>query len=134
MEEIFLNGFSSYYFNATGSTLDDLLQRVVEVELWHSDRMKKDILIGVVKVDVKGIAECPVRKASNGYARVFDAYLPVDEVNEGGEIVKKVATMRVLMYLEDLGPVSSLREREQELGLKEQLVYDRDMPPPMLPS
>lgn len=43
---------------------------------------------------------------------MFDAYLPVDELNESGEIVRKVGTMRMLLYLEDLGPVSGLREKE----------------------
>lgn len=125
MEEIFQNGFSSHYFTATRATLNNILNKVIDIELWHSDRMKKDILIGILKLEVDKLLDSPVRKTKEGHinVRVFDAYLPVDELNESGEILRKVAAMRVLMYLEDLGPVSGLKFLEEDLGIREQLVY-----------
>lgn len=45
-----------------------------------------------------------VKKTSQSYAKVSDSYIPVDEVDEDRNPMKKVAELRVIFYLEDLGP------------------------------
>lgn len=52
----------------------------------------------------------PLRKKQDSFARVFDAYVPVDEIDDADQPVKKIATLRVLVYLEDLGPVHLLKQ------------------------
>jgi hypothetical protein len=47
----------------------------------------------------------PLRSTSESYARVLDAFLPVDQLNEDGRPLKVVGSLRVIVYLEDLGPV-----------------------------
>lgn len=53
----------------------------------------------------------PLRKKQDSFARVLDAYIPVDEVDEEGNPVKKIGAVRVLIYLEDLGPVELLKQK-----------------------
>jgi hypothetical protein len=42
---------------------------------------------------------------------VLDAYLPVDELNPEGRATKTIGSLRVIAYLEDLGPVGQLEQR-----------------------
>jgi hypothetical protein len=55
--------------------------------------------------------EMPLRSTSESFARVLDAYLPVDEVSDTGRALKTIGSLRVIAYLEDLGPVGQLEER-----------------------
>lgn len=84
------------------------LSQSVEVELWHTDRLKSDTQLGRAKVDLAKLLDMPLRTTSESYARVLDAYLPVDEVSEDGRLIKTIGSLRVIAYLEDLGPVGQL--------------------------
>lgn len=53
----------------------------------------------------------PLRTTNESYARVLDAFHAVDEVDEQGRAVKAVGSLRVILYLEDLGPVGQLEQR-----------------------
>lgn len=53
----------------------------------------------------------PLRTTSESYARVLDAYLPIDETNQEGKVIKSVGSLRVITYLEDLGPIGQLEQR-----------------------
>lgn len=68
-------------------------------------------MLGVAIIQMKNILSLPLRRVTNSYARVFDAYVPVDELNEEEQPVKQIAALRVLIYLEDLGPVNLLKQR-----------------------
>lgn len=41
----------------------------------------------------------------------FDAWLPVDEVDEEQNPIKKIGALRAVLYLEDLGPVAMLKQK-----------------------
>lgn len=69
------------------------------IELWHSDRLKKDILLGKARLELKQVLTVPLRKKQDSFARVLDAYIPVDEVNEDDDPIKKIGAIRVLVYL-----------------------------------
>lgn len=51
-----------------------------------------------------------LRKTKESYARVFDGYVAVDAVDEERKPQRKIAAVRVIVYLEDLGPVGLLKE------------------------
>jgi hypothetical protein len=68
-------------------------------------------MLGMAKVELKEVLKVPLRKKQESFARVFDAYLPVDEVDEEENPVKKIGALRVLLYLEDLGPVELLKQK-----------------------
>ena len=53
----------------------------------------------------------PLRRTSESYARVLDAFLPIDQLNQEGKPVKVVGSLRVIAYLQDLGPVQQLQQR-----------------------
>ena len=57
--------------------------------------------------------EAQIRKTNQSYVRVYDSYFPVDEINENMQPVKKVAEIRVILYLEDLGPKGEGGEGEE---------------------
>ena len=53
----------------------------------------------------------PLRTTSESFARVLDAYHPIDEVDESGKPLKTVGSLRVILYLEDLGPSAQLEKK-----------------------
>lgn len=73
--------FQSGYFQTTASEMAGRLAQSVELELWHTDRLKSDVLLGRVTLDLAKLLDQPLRTTSESYARVLDAFLPVDEVN-----------------------------------------------------
>lgn len=71
--------------------------------------------MGISQVNLEELLKCPIRKTSNSYARVFDSYVPVDEIDESTrKPIKKIACLRVIIYLEDLGPISNAYSHEDE--------------------
>ena len=60
----------------------------------------------------------PLRKTAKSYAKVYDAFIPVDEFDQNGKVVSKMAEIRVIVYLEDLGPVNGLTKKELEFDIK----------------
>lgn len=41
--------------------------------------------------------------------------MPVDEIDEADKPVKKIASLRVIIYFEDLGPTDKLKEKGFDL-------------------
>jgi hypothetical protein len=41
----------------------------------------------------------PLRTTSESYARVLDAYIPVDEVDDNDKPLKTVGSLRIIVYL-----------------------------------
>jgi len=52
------------------------------------------------------------------FVRTYDAYIPLDEVDEDKNRVKRVALLRTIVYLEDLGPLEYLKQHEKEVKMK----------------
>lgn len=103
--------FQSGYFQTTAGEMGSRLGQSIEIELWHTDRLKSDTLLGKVTVDLTKLLDQPLRTTSESYARVLDAFLPIDETNEQGKTVKTIGSLRVIAYLEDLGPIEQLEQR-----------------------
>lgn len=57
------------------------MNNTLSFELWHNDRIKKDVLLGIAKITLTNILEQPFRKTKESYAVQFDALIPVDEVD-----------------------------------------------------
>lgn len=53
---------------------------------------------------------------------MLDAWVPVDQVDEDGKPLRKIGAVRVVVYLEDLGPVSLLKQKG--FDIKNLLVED----------
>ena len=86
----------------------DKLNQKIAIDLWHSDRLKKDTLLGKTTLDLSKILDMPLRTTTESFARVLDAYLPIDEVDENDKPLKSIGSLRVIAYLEDLGPADQL--------------------------
>jgi hypothetical protein len=82
----------------------------VIVEAWHSDRIKKDTLLGVAKFPLGDVLKQDYRKTKEGYLVSYDAWIPIDEVDESGNSLKKIGVIRAVVFLEDLGPLSMLNK------------------------
>lgn len=93
------NCFAAGYFEAAAGEVEGKVNESLVIELWHSDRLKKDILLGKARLELKQVLTVPLRKKQDSFARVLDAYIPVDEVNEDDDPVKKIGAIRVLVYL-----------------------------------
>lgn len=69
---------------------------------------------------------------------MYDVILPIDEVNEIEDPIKKIGELRVIVYLEDLGPVSLLKQRGFDIKnfIEEGDYHENnvEIPQPALPS
>ena len=57
------------------------------------------MLLGKTSLDAQQILERPMRTTSESFARVLDAYLPIDEVDENDKPIKVIGSLRVIAYL-----------------------------------
>lgn len=127
--EKFNNSFASYEFVTTkGNLYPTLAETNLEIEIWHQERMRKDMLVGVVQTDIDKILTCPIRKTPQSYVRVYDAFLPIDEVDENRNPKERVGLIRVIVYLEDLGPLSLISSHEQKVTEKYKDNIKSDIP------
>ena len=104
IRDCFLTG----YFQASMADVADKLNQKIAIDLWHSDRLKKDTLLGKTTLDLSKILDMPLRTTTESFARVLDAYLPIDEVDENDKPLKSIGSLRIIAYLEDLGPADQL--------------------------
>jgi hypothetical protein len=121
------------------------------LEVYHQDRLKKDILvfkcffkklnnfenikIGLSQVNLDELLKCPIRKTSNSYARVYDSYIPVDEIDESTrKPSKKIACLRVIIYLEDMGPSGNTTEDHNDEFEKDLVKENQKEFPVILPE
>ena len=86
---------------------EKLSQKLV-IQSWHSDRLKKDTLLGKTTIDLQKIIDMPLRTTTESFARVLDAYHPIDEVDENDKPLKSIGSLRIIAYIEDLGPCDQL--------------------------
>jgi C2 domain len=85
------------------------------LEVFHSDRLQKDQFIGKTQVPFADIIKFPIKKTKQSYVRIFDSFHSIDQTDDRGEPVGKLGELRVIIYLEDLGPSSLLAGRMEEL-------------------
>lgn len=85
------------------------------------------------QINLEELLKCPIRKTSNSYARVYDAYVPVDEIDESTrKPLKKIASLRTIIYLEDLGPINEskglLQEKNEEFENEQLKEFKKEGP------
>jgi hypothetical protein len=61
--------------------------------------LKKDTLLGKAILEPQKILEMPLRTTSESFARVFDAYISIDEVDENDKPLKTIGSLRIIAYL-----------------------------------
>ena len=72
----------------------------------------------MAKVEINKVLRSPEMQTPQSFVRTYDAYVPLDEVDESRNPVKRVALLRVIVYLEDLGPLDYIRQHEREVKSK----------------
>ena len=87
----------------------------LHLETWHSDRLTKDRLIGKTVVPFTDIIKYPIKKTKQSYVRIFDSFHSIDQLDSEGNVLGKLGELRVIVYLEDLGPVGLLVNRNEEV-------------------
>lgn len=85
------------------------------LETWHSDRLTKDRFIGKTVVPFTDIIKYPIKKTKQSYVRIFDSFHSIDQLDGEGNVLGKLGELRVIVYLEDLGPVGLLVNRNEEV-------------------
>lgn len=116
-EELIKNSFASYTFDINKTKLlAELNQNKLKIDLFHQDRLKKDLFIGQTNVDLGELLKCSIRKTNQSYVRVYDSYLPIDEIDENTQTpIQKIGSLRVIIYLEDLGPINEAKFIENDI-------------------
>lgn len=87
----------------------------MKVELWHVDKVEKDKLVGVTIIPLADVIKFPIKKTVQSYVRIFDSFHSIDQQDTEGKFIGKVGELRVIIYLEDLGPVQLLVTKAEEL-------------------
>jgi hypothetical protein len=87
----------------------------LSMEIWHNDRLQKDQLIGKTIVPFGEIIKFPIKKTKQSYVRIYDSFHSIDQYDYEDRPVGKLGELRVILYLEDLGPVALLSGRQDEL-------------------
>jgi hypothetical protein len=85
------------------------------LEVWHSDRLQKDQFIGKVQVSFAEITKFPIKKTKQSYVRIFDSFHSIDQYDSDDKPMGKLGELRVIVYLEDLGPSALLAGKSEEL-------------------
>lgn len=85
------------------------------LEVWHNDRLQKDQLIGKAIIPLGEIIKFPIKKTKQSYVRIYDGYHSIDQYIDD-QPVGKLGDLRVIIYLEDLGPTALLADRAEELN------------------
>ena len=58
----------------------------------------------------------PIKKTKQSYVRIYDAFHSIDQIGPDDQAIGRLGELRVLLYLEDLGPVGLLQTRGDELN------------------
>lgn len=87
----------------------------LELEVWHADRLQKDQLIGKVVLPFGDLTKFPIKKTKQSYVRIFDSFHSIDHYDTDDKPAGKLGELRVIVYLEDLGPSVLLAGRSEEL-------------------
>lgn len=85
------------------------------MEVWHTDRIQKDRYIGKTVVPFADVIKFPIKKTKQSYVRIFDSFHSIDQYDSNDSLVGKLGEMRVIVYMEDLGPVGLLVNRNEEM-------------------
>lgn len=88
----------------------------LSLEVWHNDRLKKDELIGNSSISFGEIIKFPIKKTKQSYVRIFDAFHSIDQFDHEGAALGKMGELRVIIYMEDLGPVGLVANRADEFN------------------
>jgi hypothetical protein len=64
-------------------------------------------------LELQKILNSSIKQTPQSYVRVNDAYIPVDDSNDNTSNPKRIALLRTIVYLEDLGPVEYLKQNEK---------------------
>lgn len=87
----------------------------MKIEIWHVDKVEKDRFVGAAIVPLADVIKFPIKKTVQSYVRIFDSFHSIDQQDPEGKFVGKVGELRVIIYLEDLGPVQLLVTKAEEL-------------------
>lgn len=92
------NSFQAHEFGMTKSQLYPTLNsKPLVLEVWNADKYTKDTLVGQVSINLNQLLCAPLKKTPQSVVRVLDTWAPIQGDN-------KVGQLRVVLYLEDLGP------------------------------
>lgn len=103
------HSFAAYTLASTRTDLHARLEDALSFEVWQRDVYRKDDLIGISDVAVAGVFDRPVQQ-SNSLPSMVKGFRVLDQVQDiigTGEGAQKLGALRVLFFLEDLGPVEA---------------------------
>eukprot|EP00929_Paragymnodinium_shiwhaense_P080930 TRINITY_DN42247_c1_g1_i2.p1 TRINITY_DN42247_c1_g1~~TRINITY_DN42247_c1_g1_i2.p1 ORF type:complete len:916 (+),score=196.11 TRINITY_DN42247_c1_g1_i2:185-2932(+) len=112
------HAFSSYTLAATPEDLRSELEEPLRVEIWHRDLYKKDALLGFADVGLASVFDRPLQYSQSmpsmvrGF-RVLDQVCNVIGTSEASAAAGRIGALRVVLFLEDLGPAVGVSAARQ---------------------
>lgn len=101
--------FVAYTLAATAEEIQARFEDPLRVEVWHRDLYKKDSLIGLVEFAFGNIFDRPIQYSASMPSMVsgFRVLDQVCDVIGVGNSEGKIGALRLLLFVEDLGPAST---------------------------
>ena len=134
-ETVLPNTFCAFEFVMSPDRLRTYLDAVpLILELWNKDEFEKDIPFGLSTLHLAEIFKTASQiLPGNPPIEVYslDSFYPITASGHDGGILAKVADVRVILALEDFGPVEEGGDPEEMIpGLKTWLESSNVVPPP----
>jgi hypothetical protein len=103
------HGFMAYTLAATVEEIQARLEDPLRVEIWHRDLYKKDSLIGLVEFAFGNVFDRPIQYSASMPSMVsgFRVLDQVCDVIGVGNSNAKIGALRLLFFVEDLGPATT---------------------------
>ncbi|KAL2913445.1 hypothetical protein HK105_207057 [Polyrhizophydium stewartii] len=132
-EELLPHSFCAFEFVMSPERLSTYLDAVpLIVEMWHRDENTRDVLLGNASVDLapvlaadkvhsaagvagsSGAGRSPAARSSEQRIVIqsVDMFVPVMSTGEAAKAYNRVADLRVVLALEDFGPVEELPDAD----------------------
>lgn len=94
------NAFKYHEFSMTRSELyPSFCNTPLLIEVVQTAKFAKDELLGKVTIQMEDLLKAPLKKTPQSVLRVLDSWAPIE--SEDGQ---RLGLLRVIIYLEDLGP------------------------------
>ncbi|CAK9000188.1 unnamed protein product [Durusdinium trenchii] len=98
------HSFAAYCLTSTLEDLQARLEEPLYLEVWHRDLYRKDSVVGIAEADLSMLTQRPLESSSN-LPSMVESFQALDQVCPiiDSDIESQVGTLRVVIFLEDLG-------------------------------
>ncbi len=100
------------------SLVSRLQEASLEITVHHQDGHNKPVLLAKAALALGALLTAPVRKSKQSYCRVYDTLVSLEDQGQ------PIGQLRVILYLEDLGPKEAYCKMASLVNVQQQAAQD----------